>query len=262
MDKEKEELCAAWMAQIIGQKVDSIEREKHSWHGNTYQKYMAQHPLILNIIREVISDEEIMKSLKENFKYLDSDVPYRLEKEVKMTTTEKQQELIDTLQNGLDIWMKGCKIMDEDMTDPESMAKGMVFNSLRDILFMLRTATMKSIVFDCPEMLNQSLSGEIGAPVAVRPCGEEYGKKTYLGIYLGDFPLSFSYGFDKEDNGKVIVKPAFNNPAIFIPSLKKTVFGCGSWWRRIKNMDDIKKITDDDISNTWYVKLMKEMGDA
>ena len=50
-----------------------------------------------------------------------------------------------------------------------------------------------------------------------------------------------------------------SNPAIYVPELRKIVFGCESWWGEIQSPDEIKDITDDDISNVWYVKLVKAM---
>jgi len=98
---------------------------------------------------------------------------------------------------------------------------------------------------------------KMGALVKVRPCGEEYGKKTYLGFYLGDLPLCITGSFNRE---KGIYKVGtMSNPAIYVPELRKIVFGCESWWEEIQSPDEIKDITDDDISNVWYVKLVKAM---
>ena len=35
--------------------------------------------------------------------------------------------------------------------------------------------------------------------------------------------------------------------------------GAKSWWGVIKSIEEIKDITDDDISNVWYVKLAKAL---
>lgn len=84
----------------------------------------------------------------------------------------------------------------------------------------------------------------VGCLVAVRPCDEEYGEKTYLGIYLGELPIQILSSY---------------NPGIFVPELRKIVYGCGSWWREIKSVDELKAITDEDIENTWYVQLLQNM---
>ena len=51
------------------------------------------------------------------------------------------------------------------------------------------------------------------------------------------------------------------NPAMFVPELKKIIWGCGSWWSKIKSEGDLKQITDEDIKNTWYVKLVSQLAE-
>jgi len=96
-----------------------------------------------------------------------------------------------------------------------------------------------------------------GALCEIRPCGEEYGKKTYLGIYLGDLPISIYTSFDKKTG--ILENRTMKNPAIFVTELKKIIYGCESWWREITSIDEMKEISDQDIENTWYVGLLKEM---
>lgn len=50
------------------------------------------------------------------------------------------------------------------------------------------------------------------------------------------------------------------NPAIFVPELGKIIFGMESWWGRIKSEEELKDITDGDIENVWYVKMLKGFG--
>jgi hypothetical protein len=97
--------------------------------------------------------------------------------------------------------------------------------------------------------------------VAVRPCGEKYGNKTYLGILLGEFPLSQIVWFDKE-TADLTVAMSMQNPAIFVPDLNEIVWGCASFWRKIKSAEDLKAITDADIQNVWYVRALKELSQA
>jgi len=93
--------------------------------------------------------------------------------------------------------------------------------------------------------------------VSVRPCAEEYQDKTYVGFLLGSLIVDVTIGWDPETK-KLSLFP-YTNPAIFVPELNKIIFGYESWWGRIKNPEDLKAITDDDIMNVWYVKaLMKE----
>lgn len=96
-----------------------------------------------------------------------------------------------------------------------------------------------------------------GALCEVRPCGEEYQERTYLGIYLGDLPIGITSSYDEKTG--ILSNGTINNPAIFVPELKKIVYGMGSWWREIKDIEDFKEISKEEIENTWYVKLLKGM---
>lgn len=102
-----------------------------------------------------------------------------------------------------------------------------------------------------------TLGYECGALCEIRPCGEEYENKSYLGIYLGELPITIATSYDK-DTG-ILKNRAVNNPAIFVPELKKIIYGCESWWRKIESADDFAGISDNDIENTWYVGLPKNV---
>lgn len=110
---------------------------------------------------------------------------------------------------------------------------------------------------DRPEgkAIREGLIREQGALVKIRPCGKEYGDKTYLGIYLGDADIGLFCSHNTK-TGILSIKRSYN-PAIFIPELRKIIYGCESWWGIIENESEIKEITDDDIDNVWYVKLLK-----
>jgi hypothetical protein len=102
---------------------------------------------------------------------------------------------------------------------------------------------------------------EIGKFVKIRPCSEEYGNKTFLGLYLGELPVGIHASHNSET--KELNLSYDNNPAIFIFDLKKIIFGCASWWEIIETEEDLKGITDIDINNVWYVKALKALsGDA
>lgn len=100
---------------------------------------------------------------------------------------------------------------------------------------------------------NKGLGHNVGCLVAIKPCSES---KTYLGIYLGDLPQYISLGVDKDNLMRVSSR---TNPAIYVFDLQKIIFGSQSWWHELKSVDDLKDITDKDIDNTWYVKLLKGM---
>lgn len=103
----------------------------------------------------------------------------------------------------------------------------------------------------------RGLGCELGSLVAVRPCDDEYGKKTYLGFYLGDLPLQNTISFNDEKG--ILKVGTYNNPAMFVPELGRIIWGCGSWWHEIKSVEELREITDDDISNVWYVKMAKAL---
>lgn len=107
------------------------------------------------------------------------------------------------------------------------------------------------------EIDTYSLGHEVGSLCAIKPCAKEYEDKTYIGIYLGDLPIGISSSFDKKN--KILSNKTINNPAIFIPDIKKIIYGCESWWREIKSINDFKEITNEDINNTWYVQMLKNL---
>ena len=108
----------------------------------------------------------------------------------------------------------------------------------------------KEISFD-------GLGHECGTLVKIRPCAKEYNNKTFVGIYLGDLPIGISSSYNEET--QILTNRAFSNPAIFVPELKKIIFGAESWWGEIKPGEDVSDITDEDINNQWYVQMLKDM---
>ena len=97
---------------------------------------------------------------------------------------------------------------------------------------------------------------DIGKLVRIRPCGDEYENKTYIGFFLGDLPQSPLISHDPRDN-VLHIRPLMN-PAIFVPDLKKVVYGCESWWSIIEDEKDLEReITDEVINGQWYVKALK-----
>lgn len=101
------------------------------------------------------------------------------------------------------------------------------------------------------------LMGAIGDYVAIKPVGEECKKKTFLGILLGEFPVSTIVTYRPSTKEMTIFQRT--NPAIFVPDLNKVVFGYESWWGKIKDKDHLREITDEDIQNIWYVKALKQL---
>ncbi len=99
-----------------------------------------------------------------------------------------------------------------------------------------------------------------GTLVAVRPCGEKYGDKTYVGLLIGDVALAAGVNYDKKK--KHLNFGVYHyNPAILVPELGEVIYGCASWWHPIESEADLKHISDKDINNVWYVKLMKDQAE-
>lgn len=96
-----------------------------------------------------------------------------------------------------------------------------------------------------------------GQLVKIRPCGKEYGDKTYLGFLLGDLPFTLYITYDPET--LELSCSTTGNPAIFIPELRKIIFGMESWWSGVESEEELRDITDDDIENVWYVNMLKRM---
>lgn len=100
-----------------------------------------------------------------------------------------------------------------------------------------------------------SLSAKCGQLVKVRPIGENYENKTYLGIYLGEADIGLHVSHNRTNKELSIIR--HYNPAIFVPELKEIIYGAGSWWRKINSEEELREISDDDVDNVWYVKLLK-----
>lgn len=94
--------------------------------------------------------------------------------------------------------------------------------------------------------------------VSVRPVDKECEGKTYLGVLIGSAPLGVRAVYDGE-NRILHLKPSFHNPCIWIPDLERIVFGAGSWWAPVESPEDLRKITDTDIENVWYVRALKSL---
>lgn len=108
--------------------------------------------------------------------------------------------------------------------------------------------------------LEYNTSSRAGSLVKIRPCGEEYGDKTYLGVLLGDLPTSHIIRHNSES--KVLTVDSMTNPAIYVFELKRIIFGYESWWGVIESEDELKDITDEDIGNVWYVQLLRAMNET
>ncbi|MDX5853248.1 hypothetical protein SIM22_03790 [Bacillus cereus group sp. BfR-BA-01363] len=101
----------------------------------------------------------------------------------------------------------------------------------------------------------KTYNGKCGQLVKVRPCNEKYEGKTYLGIFLGDADIGLFVSHNPKSKELSITR--HYNPAIFVPELKEIIYGAGSWWGKINSEEELKEITDADINDVWYVKMLQ-----
>jgi hypothetical protein len=94
----------------------------------------------------------------------------------------------------------------------------------------------------------------VGSWCSVRPCQDD---KTYLGVYLGDLTVSVDHYYHTRE--KVLTIAPHANPALYVPDLKRVVWGCESWWGTIEGPEHLRQITDADIQDLWYVKALKDL---
>jgi hypothetical protein len=91
-----------------------------------------------------------------------------------------------------------------------------------------------------------------GSYVAVRKASEDI---TRLGLYLGDMPIGVA---PVVKNGELLtLQRTYSNPCMFVFETGELVYGFESWWSTIETPDDLKQITNQDIENVWYVRVLK-----
>ncbi len=134
----------------------------------------------------------------------------------------------------------------------EALAK--LHQSAGQIRYLVELSEIKEIGYPKNEAIRESR--DTGSLVKVRPCSKEFEDKTFIGVMIGDAALSSCVSIEEN---KIVCSWAHYNPAILIPDIGKIVYGCGSWWGRIKSESDLKDISDMDIDNIWYVKALKQI---
>ena len=161
---------------------------------------------------------------------------------------EELQKELESAQEQLKDYKKFIDLM-RDKEDPKG-----ILTRLNQTIGKISTLLKASDIKEIAHPSNKPLIGESGKLVKIRPCGEEYENKTYLGFLIGDLALGSSFKILED---KIQLNWSLHNPAIFVPELGKVIYGCESWWSEIENIEELKQITDDDINNVWYVKLLK-----
>lgn len=252
------------LARTIGAEIDTINNNCMKWGSdNTYQRFMMTTPMVMDVLKHVLQNPSLRDKLREAFNqewYESANTRRLLYPTEKPSAKETQEGLLQSIESCLAVCRKQIRLSSFFSSSPDELALANVVDDMGKLLWQLRFAKMKDLRLDRDKqhLFDQSLHS-VGSFVAVRPCGKEYEKKTYLGILLGDFPMGVSYSLSKEDPDVIEVKLAHGNPAMYVPSLKKTIFGCESWWHEIKQPDDLKDISDEDINSTWYVQALKAM---
>lgn len=254
------------LARTIGAEIDEINNNGRKWGGdNTYQRFMMTTPMVMDVLKHVLQNPSLRDKLRDAFDqewYESANTRRLLYPTEKPTEKETQEGLMQSIESCLAVCRKQIRLSDFFSTIPDNLALANVVDDMGKLLWKMRFAKMKDLRLDWDKqhLFNQSMYN-IGGFVAVRPCGKEYNGKTYLGILLGDFPQGVGYRQSNEDPDVIEVRLVHGNPAMYVPSLKKTIFGCESWWHKIKQPEDLKDITDEDINSTWYVHAMKAMDD-
>jgi hypothetical protein len=97
-----------------------------------------------------------------------------------------------------------------------------------------------------------------GQLVKVRPCAEEFENKTFLGIYMGDYGRSVGCTLNRETL-VLDIDVSGHNPTIWIPSMRRVVYGFDSWWGILRSEEDLRQITNENIDGIWYVQALRAL---
>lgn len=155
-----------------------------------------------------------------------------------------------------DMWWQ-CKEGVVELKDVEDIDNFEVECDKFDSKYITYPLTINELILPDEKAVIDGFSCKMGDLVKVRPCADEYKGKTFLGIYLGDMDIGLHASFNRET--KVLEIYRHHNPAMYVPAIKKIIYGCESWWGKIKDENELKDITNKDIDNIWYVQLLKAM---
>lgn len=106
------------------------------------------------------------------------------------------------------------------------------------------------------DILKYPLIGKVGDLVAVRPCSEEFNRKVFLGILIGDMVTGVGVSQNSETGALALYEDG-HDTVIVVPELGRTIYGTQSYWKPIKTMEDLGLISDCDINSPWYVLAVK-----
>lgn len=161
-----------------------------------------------------------------------------------------KNDLIQELNKVLEVAKKYNRFILVFSPDKAKKTLANLNHTISKIIMMLKMATIKEVEHPKEKPIRDGRGGL----VKIRPCGKEYGDKTYLGFLIGDVALGSSIKIEDE---KIVCERSGYNPGIYVPELDKVIYGCESWWSKIKSEEELKEITNENIENTWYVKLLQ-----
>jgi hypothetical protein len=167
----------------------------------------------------------------------------------------KKEELIEKLDEADEI-LKDHNRFIKLLSDGPEGDLARLKQTIGHIKLLLKMNNIKEVSHPEKKAVRESLLHKQGCLVKINPCGKEYEGKTYLGFLIGDVALGSSLSI-KED--KIQLEFSGHNPGIFVPEIGKIIYGCESWWGEIKDESELKGITNDDIENVWYVKILREL---
>lgn len=167
----------------------------------------------------------------------------------------KKEELLKEINSGIEQLKNHSKFVHllREEGDPKKILTKLN-QTLRRIRLLLKASDSKEVAHPKNKAL---ISAGIrqGSLVRVKPLNDKYGGKTFVGFLIGEIALGSSISINEE---KIQLDWSSYNPAIFIPEIGEVIYGAESWWNTIDSEEDLTKITDSEIENTWYVKLLKE----
>lgn len=168
-----------------------------------------------------------------------------------MNELDKLLEEIDNVRVELEDFNKFKHLFSDDDAE-KKLAK------LRQMVGQVSVFAKVSMIKKVGHPSNKVLQGPGKGLVKVRPCGDEYEGKTYIGFHIGDLATGSSVAIEEDE---IKCNWSRHNPAIYIPELNKVIYGYQSWWGAIGSETDLSDISDEDIQDVWYVKLLNKMGD-
>ena len=170
-----------------------------------------------------------------------------------MTKVKELLDKIEKITEPLKEYDKFKYLFSED--EGEKILSGLLSNVKR-LRFLVNAIKIKEIEFpDNKAIQEYKFGGKSGTLVSVRPCAEIYEGKTFVGFLIGEVSMSSELSIEDD---KFQLNYSQFNPAILIPEIGKIVYGYESWWGKIKSIEELKEITDEDINNVWYVDLLRK----